>query len=263
MYRNPGIPRLTLSAIVASLLSIPTFGVTAMAFSDSTAVPDLTLNGSARVLATPNGRSVILLTPAKQSRAGSAFTTNSIVFNPRYTFRTFFQFQMTDPGAQGAADGMTFVLQTESANALGGDGGSLGYMGITPSVAVEFDTWQNAGDINGNHVAILTDGQLNDIDPQTPYGVTNCQPSAGVFGCMSNGDLWSVWIDYDGRSLNMAIADNSTERPANLISQPIDLLRILGQNSAFAGFTAGTGSALQNHIIVDWFISAPTDSEEQ
>ena len=31
-----------------------------------------------------------------------------------------------------------------------------------------------------------------------------------MLGCMSNGDAWSVWIDYDGIKLNVALADNST-----------------------------------------------------
>jgi hypothetical protein len=92
-----------------------------------------------------------------------------------------------------------------------------------PSVAVEFDRFQNSPyDINDNHVAILTGGQLNDTDPQTPYGVTDCQPT-GAFGCMNNGDVWSVWIDYDGTSLHVAVADDSDRRPANRATRTITL----------------------------------------
>jgi hypothetical protein len=174
----------------------------------------LTFNGSAKALTGPKGHSVLWLTPAQVDQAGSVFTTDSVVFNPKYEFATFFQFKMADPGSDGASDGMTFVLQAESASALGSNGGCLGYCSITPSIAVEFDTWHNAGvDYNDNHVGILTGGEFIEIDPQTPYGVTNCQPT-GAFGCMSNGDIWSVWIDYDGTNLNVAIADDSTTRPA-------------------------------------------------
>jgi hypothetical protein len=71
------------------------------------------------------------------------------------------------------------------------------------SVALEFDTWQNSlYDVNNNDAAILTRGQLNDTDAQTPYGVTNCQPKG--FGCMNNGDVWSAWIDYDGTRHRLA-----------------------------------------------------------
>jgi len=243
MHRGFRILRYTLPAVAACLLSIPTFGATS----------DLTLNGSAKIVTGPQGGSVLWLTPAQQLQAGSAFTTDSIAFGPKFKFSTFFQFQMTDPGYYGASDGMTFVLQTQSATALGAGGGDLGYLGITPSVAVEFNTWQNVPfDINDNDVAVLTNGDITGLDPQTPYGVTNCQPSTGAFGCMSNGDTWSVWIDYDGTNLRVAIADTSTTRPADLMSYPIDIASILGQSSAFVGFTAGTGAGFENHVIANW-----------
>lgn len=100
-------------------------------------------------------------------------------------------------------------------------------------------------------MAILINGLLNDLDPQTPYGVSGCQ-FTNKFGCMANGDVWSVWVDYDGTNLNVAIADDSTTRPANLISYPIDLAGTLGSNTAYVGFTAGTGSGYQDHYILDF-----------
>jgi hypothetical protein len=123
------------------------------------------------------GGLVLVLTPARQSQLGTAFLTNSIAFKSSYTFETFVQFKMMNADPSCPGDGMAFVLQTESANAQGGGGGGLGCQGIAPSIAVEFDTFQNSFDINNNHVAIMTDGQLNDLDP------------IGVFACMSNGDL--------------------------------------------------------------------------
>jgi hypothetical protein len=242
MHREPRTPRHTLPAAVACLLSIPAFGATS----------DLTLNVSAKIVTGPQGASVLWLTPAQEGQAGSAFTTNSVAFSPKYIFSTFFQFQMTDPGPGGASDGMTFTLQTESATALGANGGDLGYLGITPSVAVELNTWQNAPfDINDNDVAVLTNADITGLGPQTAYGVTNCQPT-GAFSCMSNGDTWSVWIDYDGTNLRVAIADNSTTRPVDLLSYPIDIASVLGQTSAFVGFTAGTGLGYENHAIANW-----------
>jgi len=241
-------PQKILFPVAAALLCA------AVASAQAPAAPrPITLNGSAVLLTGPNGGSGLLLTPARASQAGSAFTSTPVTFNADYTFSVFFQFSMTNPGGIAAADGMTFVLQTEGPNALGTDGGSLGYQGISPSVAVEFDTYLNSPyDINNNHIAILTNGQLNDTDPQTPYGVTSCPFAPGTFGCMSNGDVWSVWIDYDGTNLNVALADSSTTRPANLISYPINLAGILGQTSAYVGFTAGTGAGYQNHIVMNF-----------
>ena len=217
----------------------------------------LTYNGSAKQVTGPGGSPVFLLTPAEEYEAGSAFTSTGVVFGSTYSFHTFFQFQMTNTGGSGAADGFTFTIQTQGPQALGANGGDLGYVAITPSVAVEFDTWQNSWDINGNHVAILTDGQTNDLDPQTPYGVTDCQPSTGVFGCLSNGDVWSVWIDYNGTALTVAVADNSTKRPANLIEYPIALASILGPGPAYVGFTGGTGAGYQDHYVLNWVFYNP------
>jgi hypothetical protein len=212
----------------------------------------LTFNGSAKPVSGPQGAPALLLTPAKEDQAGSVFTSTFIVFGSQYKFRTVFQFKMTDPGPGGASDGIAFVIQSEGATALGSNGGGLGYEGITPSVAVEFDTWDNAGyDINDNHVAVLINGEIKGVDSKTPYGATNCQPT-GAFGCMSNGDVWSVWIDYDGAYLHVALADNSTTRPADLLNYPVDIGSILGQVPAFVGFTAGTGLGYENHFVSNW-----------
>jgi hypothetical protein len=228
------------------------FPALAAAQITSNASTKLVPNGSAGLLAGPKCDSLILfLTPVDQYQAGSIFTANPVAFDSKYRFRTFFQFQMSDPGAQ-ASDGIAFVIQTEGANALGSSGGYLGYGGITPSVAVEFDTFQNPWDINDNHVAILTDGVMTGTDPQTPYGVTACQPSTGLFGCMNNGDVWSVWIDYDGSILNVAIADNSTTRPTDIISYPFDIASALGQRRAFVGFTGGNGAGYERHVVLNW-----------
>jgi hypothetical protein len=237
-----------LPALAIALICIPAFGENALA--------GLTLNGAAKIVTDRGGQSVILLNPAEQGPGGSVFTTNIIQFNSKYTFSTFFQFRMAHPGGIGAADGIAFVLQTVGPSALGGGGGGLDYNGIAPSVAVEFDTFYNPPfDPNNNHVAILTGGQLNDLDAQSPYGVTNCDKPTGVFGCMANGDAWSVWIDYDGTNLSVAIADKSTTRPRNLITYPIDIPGLLGQDSAYVGFTAGTGNGWESHEIASWRFS--------
>ena len=230
----------------------------------ATSNPALTANGSAKITPGLHG-SILQLTTASGSESGSVFTTDQIGFDSRYRFKTFFQFQMTDPGGLGAADGMTFVLQREGPTAVGANGGDLGYLGIAPSVGVEFDTFYNPGiDINNNTVSIVMGGEMSDLDPSTPYGVTNCSNPTGVFGCMANGDVWSVWIDYDGTTLDLAIADNSTTRPANLISYPIDIAPLLGESSAYVGFTAATGAGWENHYILFWhFAAAPAGAGER
>ena len=86
-------------------------------------------------------------------------------------------------------------------------------------------------------------------------GQSNCANVATVGGtpnCLANGDRWSVWIDYDGTNLQVALADNSTVRPANIINSALNVSAFLGSTSAFVGFTAGTGSGFENQDIINW-----------
>jgi hypothetical protein len=76
---------------------------------------------------------------------------------------------------------------------------------------------------------------------------------------MSNGDLWTVNITYDGSNLTVKLTDpaeGSTFTALNNV--PINLMTILGQSTAFVGFTSATGSGFENHDIVNWDFSNTT-----
>jgi hypothetical protein len=224
-------------------------------YADFSSTAGLTLNGSATTAATGSGV-VLRLTPAATGQGGSAFTTSQISLGAGAEFSTFFQFRFTNPGGISPADGIAFVLQTVNNN-VGGAGGGLGYVGINNSVAVEFDTFNNgpgANDPNGNHVAVDTNGALNGPGIIV-NGQSNCNNVATVGGtpnCMANGDIWSVWIDYDGTNLRVALADNSLVRPADIINQAINIPGFLNSNSAFVGFTGATGAGFENQDILNW-----------
>jgi hypothetical protein len=103
-------------------------------------------------------------------------------------------------------------------------------------------------------VAIDTGGNLNGSGVIV-NGQSNCANTATVAGtpnCMANGDIWSVWIDYDGTTLQVALADNSTVRPANIINQAINIPSFTGSTSAFVGFTGATGAGFENQDILNW-----------
>jgi hypothetical protein len=219
------------------------------------AASPVTLNGDARIVETSDG-TVPRLTPAAPWRHGSGFSTDRIPFaNTSASFSTFFQFRFSAANGMDAADGIVFVLQPVSSS-LGGAGGGIGYLGIPRSVGIEFDTFNNGGyEHDDNHVEIDTNGALTNTGSVNPYGVSSCHPREvrGKPGCMANGALWSVWIDYDGSTLSVAIAENSTQRPAvNLLSLPIDIAAIIGADAAFVGFTSATGAGFENHDIIGW-----------
>jgi len=253
-------------------LSLPAFAGPVTSYPNFSNTTGLTINGNAATANTSDG-TVLRLTPATSFQAGSAFSSAQVGLG---SFSTFFQFRFSSGGGiLGPADGIVFVIQPSGASqtSVGQNGGFLGYEpAFNPSVAVEFDTLQNSWETDSNHVAILENGNAhNDLSSAIVGGVANCAsfaPSPGS-GCLSNGDLWSVWIDYDGTTLQVRLADGSTVRPTNaLLSRMENIPCVLGggldsgacsvtpQTSALFGFTSATGGGFQNHDIVDWQFSS-------
>jgi hypothetical protein len=240
--RLVAVAGLACAAAFAQAVSYPNFASTT----------GLSLLGSAATAQTADG-TVLRLTTSETNKAGSAFTAGTVPFSAQgSTFSAFFQFRITSPGGIQPADGIVFVLRDTGTSAIGQIGGGQGYDGIGNSIAVKFDTYQNINEMNDNHVAVQSNGVSLEEFTQTPYGVANCTNPTGVAGCMSNGDLWSVWIDYDGASIHVALADGSTTRPADLLSGPLAVPSLLKKASGvFVGFTAATGAGTENHDVVN------------
>ncbi len=226
----------------------------------------LTMIGNTATASTSDG-TVLRVTPATGGQSGAAYLTTPVTLGMSDTFSTQFQFRFTNPGGWDPADGITFVLAA-SPTGLGGAGVGMGYQGVPNSVAVEFDTYNNAGyglgndDGNSsNHIAIDTDGNLTNTALANVYGNGSCgfpsgtpgQNSYGAAGCMSNGNLWTAKINYNGAALSVNVTDPAEGSSFTAISQhPIDIASYLGTNSAYVGFTSGTGAGWENHDIVNW-----------
>lgn len=213
-------------------------------YPDFSPAPGLTLNGNAAIVG-----DVLRVTPATFSQAGSAFSTNPISLAANASFSTAFKFRFTNAGGafdgQGlGADGLVFVLQTNS-NSVGGGGGGIGYLGVPNSVGIEFDTWNNGGGDNNssNHIGFDFGGNVNSTSLAE---VTEAD--------MNNGDVWTAWIDYDGTTqLLEARLNRSGVRPLSpILSLTRDLTADLGSTNAFVGFTSGTGAAFANHDVLSW-----------
>lgn len=205
-----------------------------------------------------NGEKVLRLTDSLGFISGTAFLENTISLTNNRSFSTAFKFQITNPvgavdsdGVTGA-DGLALVLQGVGNN-VGGIGGGMGYQGLSPSLAVEFDTWHNdpsfAGfnDPNGNHVGINLNGNI----------ISEITADVTGLGHMNNGDNWYSWIDYDGSENLLEVRLLTTTeliavRPTDaLLSYTIDLESIL-PSDLFIGFASGTGSGRNTHDINSW-----------
>jgi hypothetical protein len=214
----------------------------------------LTMVGNTSTANTSDG-TVLRVTPAAGGQAGAAYHTTPFTLGLGNTFSSQFHFRFTNPGGIDPADGITLVLAA-SPTGLGTGGGAIGYGGVPNSVAIEFDTYNNGpGDgYSSNHVAVDTNGSLNDLGLVNAYGVQSCDFSGGYAkpGCMSNGDLWTATIGYDGSNLNVTLKDAAGADFVALNNLPIDIASYLGTSSAYVGFTSGTGAGWENHDILDW-----------
>jgi len=248
---------------------------TQFTYSGFASTAGLTMVGNAATASTSDG-TVLRLTPATGGQSGAAYSTTPITLGNNATFSTQFQFRLTNPGGWDPADGIVFVLGT-STNGLGAGGVGMGYQGVSGnSVGIEFDTYNNAGaglgDNDGNssnHVAIDTNGVLTNTDLTNVYGNQSCGFASGnpaqnpntVAGCMSNGDLWTANIGYDGSKLTVTLTDPAEGSSFTAINgYAINLASILGQSTAYVGLTSGTGAGWENHDIVNWTFANTTQS---
>jgi len=201
--------------------------------------------------------SVLRVAPAREWQRGSAYYFQKQHLSLPGGWTTTFRFRLSNPGGilNGGADGFAFVIQDDSPSALGSDaGGFMGYSQIARSLAVEFDTWDNPmfDDPNDNHIAVHTRWTL----PNYPDSTTRLgQVTPGFI--LKDGNPHTATITYDGSGqLSISLDGN------HVLTVTFDhntYLSILDASGfAWIGFTSATGSAWQDHDILEWsFMPVP------
>jgi len=211
-------------------------------------------NNSAAIVTNSSNKQVIRLTPAETTKGGSVFNKERVSLKDDRSFSTYFTFELS--GGSGWADGLVFTVQTDSST-KGSIGGTLGYYGIAPSVAVKFDTYRNTehGDPSDNHIAILKDGVINSSLQSKVLDKSAMDLRSGTI---------HVWIDYNGPTglLEVRMNKNSAARPDDaVLSYTLNprLTGILNTDWVYVGFTASTGGYVQNHDITSWYFTNKFD----
>ncbi|MCB1128474.1 MAG: hypothetical protein KDM81_18405, partial [Verrucomicrobiae bacterium] len=95
-------------------------------------------------------------------------------------------------------------------------------------------------DPDSNHVGIDADGDLVSL------------AAAGVPGRFDDGNLRSVWVDYDGVLLEVRVSDTGVRPAVATLARIVDIPGVLGSEAGFVGFTAATFGAYGDHDIVSW-----------
>ncbi|GAA2506287.1 L-type lectin-domain containing protein [Winogradskya humida] len=221
---------------VLAATAMPAAAAQAAPSGSITKAANLHLLGSATV----EGKTIRLTSDTKR-QAGAAWYKSKL--NPKRSFETAFTVTMT--GEVGHADGVALVLQNDGPKAYGGHGGSLGYGGMTHSVAVELDTFKNPLDVDNNHIAIVAGG-LSDA----------AQPMSASSPIMMFGQTLRVRITYlaETKTLKVRLRAAGSTTEIKVLQETIDLAQALGNKKAFIGFTGGTGEDVSVQEISNWVV---------
>jgi hypothetical protein len=190
---------------------------------------------------------VARLTDGGGGEAGTVFTTSRVGVS---NFTTTFTFQLHDGTVPNMADGLTFIIQSNSPTALGPTGGGLAYGPDTPgsggipnSIAVKFDLFSNAGE--------GTDSTGLYVDGASPTVPAIDMTSSGVI--LQSQDVFQVVLAYDGTTLTETITDETlASHPSFTTSYTVNIPSIVGSNLAYVGFGAGTGGLTTVADVQTW-----------
>jgi hypothetical protein len=148
------------------------------------------------------------------------------------------------------ADGLTFIIQSNSPTALGPTGGGLAYGPDTPgssggipnSIAVKFDLFSNAGE--GNDSTGLY------IDGASPTVPAIDMTASGVN--LQSSDPMAVTLSYDGSTLTERVTDTFTHATFTHSYTGVNIPAIVGSNVAYVGFGGGSGGLTSVQDILAW-----------
>jgi gliding motility-associated-like protein len=190
------------------------------------------LNGTA----TQRTCNCYVLTEDIGNSSGTVWNKNKIDLNNSFDY--YFDVNLGCKDDTGA-DGIAFVLQTQGTN-LGSTGQGIGFKGISPSLGVIIDTWQNddENDPSFDHLAIQMNGVADHLSLNNLAGpVTALDGSDNIEDCN-----WHIFrIKWDATAKQMDVSMDGVPR----LSLQKDLVKDIFNNSplVYWGFGAGTGGS--------------------
>ncbi len=205
-----------------------------------------TLNGSAL----SNGNTCFSVTPNSSWQLGSIWNNTPIDLSINFDI----QFTMNLGNQDGnGADGIVFVMQQQGINAIGTAGSGLGFQGLSPSIGIEFDTFQNnipndplnnSSDPVADHMAIFKNGIVNHTSPNQLAGPVNI--SATNIN-IEDGLNHNVRIVWNATTFTLQIFIDCNLRLTlnqNLITSTFNANPIV-----YWGFTGSTGGLFNNQSV--------------
>jgi hypothetical protein len=183
--------------------------------------------------------------------SGLLNTARSVFYNaPLYIEAFRAQFIYRDVGG-GGADGTVICFQNDArgASALGGAGGGIGYLGITPSAAMIMNIYAP----NSVGIAFRTNGSVpgpGGYSPTTPVNI-------------ASGNPIHVTMTYTNGMLRTTLVESNT---ANTFTTNFawNIPAIVGGQTAYVGFTGSDGGVASTQVISNFtFVPITAVSAEQ
>ncbi|WP_459211182.1 lectin-like domain-containing protein [Aquimarina rhabdastrellae] len=187
---------------------------------------DVNTIGSASV----NNLNEYVITPNAGSQAGAIWGQSPISLDNPFDF----EFRIYLGNNNAGADGVAFVLRAQGTAQTGSVGGGVGYAGISPSFAVEFDTYRNGGlgDPTNDHTSIMANGISNHNSNSNLFGPEN-------LGNIEDDAYHDVRFVWDPTTNEFTYYFDGTE----LTVLQRDIRTIIGSSDVLWGFTGSTGGA--------------------
>lgn len=178
------------------------------------------------------------LTDALNNQVGTIFSNDMIDLSEDFNFEFVVNFGFSD----GGADGMVFVLQNFGTDFIGTSGGGIGYENAQSmeSIAIEFDTWQNAerGDPFFDHTAVISNSSTDHV---LASGLTAPVQLSSTNTNVEDGLDHLLKITWESATQLLLVEFDCVER----ISFNYDIAQNIfgGDNMVHWGFTSSTGGA--------------------
>ena len=193
------------------------------------------LNGDASVI----NCKCYQLTPDMGNKAGSVWNINQIDLNQPFDYSFTVNLGCNNTSQWAGADGMVFALQPLNTS-IGSSGGQMGLGGVSPSLGVYLDTYQNTahGDIFNDHISINLDG---DVIHSSPNNIAGPYDLGEIENCIAE----PLRITWDPIATLLNVYYNNflvLNYTGDIVNNVFN-----GNPMVFWGFTASTGGASNFH----------------
>jgi hypothetical protein len=182
---------------------------------------------------------------------GGAEASGAIYNTPQYVGS--FNASFTYTGTDGGADGIVFMIEnsSEGTSALGADGGSLGFYGITQSFGLEINIY------GGSPIGIAPGTNGNTLASGGGAGYASTGSVA-----VNSGDPIQFQLNFAGGILAIAMTDTATSATfsTNFVFGPVTNI-LGGTDLGYVGFTGADGGVASVQTVSGFEFNSVIPSE--